>query len=73
MDTSLSSQHQSSHQNDTPWFVIGCCSAKFASASPTLLQSKTAHGPLLQLLAARSPPAMAWACAYCGSFVAMLE
>src|SRR5579875_1557155 len=73
MDTLLWSQHQSSHQKATPWSWIGCWIAKFDSAWPILLQSHTAHGPLKQFVVASVPPAIAWAWAYFGSLVEMLE
>src|ERR1700722_2240158 len=69
MDTLLLSQHQSSHQNDTPWSWSGCWTAKLDSACGILLQSHT-HSPFEQPSVL---PAIACACAYCGSSVAMLE
>src|SRR5260370_39205276 len=57
MDTVELSQHQSSHQNATPWDSKGCWRAKFDSACGTWRQSHTFQAPMKHLEFANVWPA----------------
>ena len=73
METVDASQHQSSHQKDTPWRSKLCCREKFDSAWGTELQSQTLQAPLVHDEDDNVWPATRWAAGSLGSLSSMLE